>query len=941
MLKNAIKIAIVVIILMPSWASAANRYVWESAGTEYYGTVSFGGAITSSGGNELDNAVAASAHDDVVYVGAGDYLLSEIINGKYNLAILGPDCPDWVGSATYDGTATITHIATYILYCDSGGNTSDGIKVCGFTLPNGNKELMMPSANLIDNWEMSYNTFNYSNTAGDDPALRVANFTIAGFKIHHNTANLGGTSTFIVEQSATLSSGFEIYSNIVNIQSGASATPIQLFGDNHTVRANIFKGVSSSFHALTHNGRGSAVQNSIEVFDNLFMDYEVSGQTRTLASDINIVNGSQAAISNNTAVNLRNNFVTVATAAPNQATATISNTIGVGSGSLGLCYETEGGVGTITNSLIVPIHGVTEEDGSGVTAINSILPSENDIATPQFVGGAKEHAYICVGVDDVEQGADYTLQIVEMWKAHGVKGTVYVNPGSSGPTGVDMNALWPVSWPLLISSTYTDNIEWGNHFWSHEPMGSLTTAFDIAGNGITGAKTITETGFAIDSSDNACDCSFDTSTSSYDSIKEISDVLDDDQKSGGGNCWVISNNNVIGNARLQSSSLANDTGAIADGVASSIALDISAPDYRFYRDEVLDTKTWMLANLPVSSVRDAAYPGGSTNQNFITWLIAQEANTGFLGCRVVDADPGINASNVPYDPRNYAVYESQTMTLTNVRGANNVDVITYKDSLAGWTNIAGNMYHSGVYVGAEPVNLWFDDVAGVKVAEDAADENLEWFWDAANSRVECYLDTGDPDTIYDFVIAGFYSEAAVKAKAAAYAVHNLYYGKINILYSHIHYQLATSCPEASSQELGWILDGFKSVSGIRIRSFGEVLDIVRNSGDWTSQDSGERFTLDYNPSALDFHILAGGPGIDAGTATGLGANFLDFDGIAMTDGAGAALDAGVDIGCYNFAGHGANGPGQLGPGLMIENISPLELLGFRYAALGAYEFQGH
>ena len=113
---------------------------------------------------------------------------------------------------------------------------------------------------------------------------------------------------------------------------------------------------------------------------------------------------------------------------------------------------------------------------------------------------------------------------------------------------------------------------------------------------------------------------------------------------------------------------------------------------------------------------------------------------------------------------------------------------------------------------------------------------------------------------------------------------------------------------------------------------------------WQVSTSGDAHSINSDPlfvSATDFHLLAGNPCIDTGTATGLGANFLDLDGIAMTDGAGNALGAGVDIGCYNFAGHGANGPSQGGMGLGVENIDPLEILGFRYAALDLYAFRGH
>lgn len=145
-------------------------------------------------------------------------------------------------------------------------------------------------------------------------------------------------------------------------------------------------------------------------------------------------------------------------------------------------------------------------------------------------------------------------------------------------------------------------------------------------------------------------------------------------------------------------------------------------------------------------------------------------------------------------------------------------------------------------------------------------------------------------------------ESRLRAWARDLAVGVKFYG----------YWFSFCLPEASgltSTEFYWIASELKA-NGIRILSFDEVQASLAGS----HTPSGDGYIKTYVDNA-DFHILAGGPGIDNGTATGLGATFLDFDGIAETDGAGAALGAGVDIGAYTWAGHGANGPGSMGLGL--------------------------
>lgn len=131
-----------------------------------------------------------------------------------------------------------------------------------------------------------------------------------------------------------------------------------------------------------------------------------------------------------------------------------------------------------------------------------------------------------------------------------------------------------------------------------------------------------------------------------------------------------------------------------------------------------------------------------------------------------------------------------------------------------------------------------------------------------------------------------------------------------------------------------LFSAIQSTPSIQVLTFSDALDYVRANDDhvtsyvsYACSDNSDNCQNDNG----NFHVLAGGPGIDKGTATGLGANFLDYDGIAMTDGAGAALGAGVDMGCYTFAGHGANGRTQGGLGLMLKWINTLEQHKYRYA----------
>jgi peptidoglycan/xylan/chitin deacetylase (PgdA/CDA1 family) len=96
-----------------------------------------------------------------------------------------------------------------------------------------------------------------------------------------------------------------------------------------------------------------------------------------------------------------------------------------------------------------------------------------------------------------------------------------------------------------------------------------------------------------------------------------------------GKGWTVTNGTSI-NDLLQLSSLADTAGALS--VPRTLTLDVSAPNYAFWRDEILDTVAWMTANLGVTPAT-MSFPFGATSAALITYV---KDTAGLIGARNSD-----------------------------------------------------------------------------------------------------------------------------------------------------------------------------------------------------------------------------------------------------------------------------------------------------------------
>ncbi len=115
--------------------------------------------------------------------------------------------------------------------------------------------------------------------------------------------------------------------------------------------------------------------------------------------------------------------------------------------------------------------------------------------------------------------------------------------------------------------------------------------------------------------------------------------------------------------------------------------------------------------------------------------------------------------------------------------------------------------------------------------------------------------------------------------------------------------------EISYAEWDLILNTIAEYSTITVTSMYDAVNTIKTGGDWSTGDN-RTYTKTTWPDIANLHLLAGAPGIDAGTDTPYSSAVPDLDGANMTDASGDALGAGVEIGPYNFAGYGADGATQ-------------------------------
>jgi hypothetical protein len=230
---------------------------------------------------------------------------------------------------------------------------------------------------------------------------------------------------------------------------------------------------------------------------------------------------------------------------------------------------------------------------------------------PGITHYANENCYFCLTTDDFSD-VTFDSAIDSALTATGGKFTKFIVPTmTTAPQITNLIALAAAGHEIAI------------HSWSHSQY-TLTTAFALTS---TNADPTIDVDVATTTITLATSTAGNTVTFDYSGDKTIANL----KTAVAGKGWTITNTTNIDN-NLQLSSLADTSGAQV--VPYSPLLDIVAPNYAYWRDEISDTKDWIVSNIGVTPTT-VAYPWGTRNAALdaycqgVLGLLGGRASTGF------------------------------------------------------------------------------------------------------------------------------------------------------------------------------------------------------------------------------------------------------------------------------------------------------------------------
>lgn len=577
----------------------------------------------------LDTAVgAAGAGDTVDIMAAGNYTLTENVNGKSGLTVRKNPGVSGTVNVTADGAGTS------VLYAADG--TTNNITLEGIAYSGGTtKGRLFYVTAAASGWTLRDCTV---SAIGGSAALYmdapVTNLTVdrcrftGGASVAAMISCLKGGSVTVVDSDFygdNPGNGGQFLNCNTSAVSGVSLAV--------TLARSRFFGADSSTSAISfRNQGGGALTAALTATACFFGEYE-NGTTYYIPKPIYLYDYGTTATFNHCVFRNYNAFGIVATNGTGggaDLTIALNNCIGIGFGladvgGRNLWSVTNSPVLTLNRCFYIP-YGPGSISTTGATLTNCLLRTEYDDMNPRLAAYAKPHGYILLTMDDVEDNTAYQRAVVDVWKAKGVKGTLFVNPSLEGYEGVDLSG--DADFQALVGAGYDSAREWGVHSWSHAGL-TNTVAWTIKmKTADTATLTITETAFTLDCSNDSGDVTFDLTTEAYDSPYQVYLRLTQAPYS---TYYTVASFFDGTGTRSQSSSLADVTAEAvpaSGATAYDILLDTGPPNYRYYRDEIQDTKAWLVANTgkPASQITTMAAPGSKTNAALVAYLKATESD---------------------------------------------------------------------------------------------------------------------------------------------------------------------------------------------------------------------------------------------------------------------------------------------------------------------------
>jgi hypothetical protein len=268
----------------------------------------------------------------------------------------------------------------------------------------------------------------------------------------------------------------------------------------------------------------------------------------------------------------------------------------------------------------------------GANNITQAIPYPASYRTPSG-------SYIVFCIDDHD--VTFAESIASAFASYGAKLTF----------SIDMKAVINTAgYEARIQSLHTAGHEIANHSYSHSDL-SKTQAFAITS---TNTNPTCDVDVATSQIILSCDEGGNIITLSWSAEdKNITQL----KAAVAGKGWTITTSTGITDS-LKLASLADTAGAQA--VPYTALLDVVAPDYAYWREEVTDSEIYLTSLLGVSAPTYLTYPGGAYTDNLIAYL---KDVAGFTGGRsAAAAIPNIHLISLP-------VYKISTVTSTTFPGA--------------------------------------------------------------------------------------------------------------------------------------------------------------------------------------------------------------------------------------------------------------------------------
>ena len=316
-----------------------------------------------------------------------------------------------------------------------------------------------------------------------------------------------------------------------------------------------------------------------------------NASTVTLYNCIFVDNAKQGVFSNGASANI---------------TARNCSIIGNGYTSFtGILRNTAGAVMDIDYCLVAGNHEHTVQNYTA-TGITDGGHNKFDAINPRIIAYPKNTAYFAITMDDYD--ITWMDAVMTAVNAYGSKATAFlIRTEITAPQEATI-AAWVAA-----------GNEAAVHSWQVRDM-SLTTAFGVTSTNTTPTINIDVAGDQI-----ILNCAEAGNRVTLAGI--ATKILSDLTAAVAGKGWTITATTNQTNA-MQLSSLSDSGGA--QSVPYTANLNITAPDYRFWRDEIADTAGWLASVTGVSPVT-MAYPNGNNSAGLQSWLSAVAGFTGAAG----------------------------------------------------------------------------------------------------------------------------------------------------------------------------------------------------------------------------------------------------------------------------------------------------------------------